>query len=124
MGTEGMRGHRDAPHLLLALSVQGAGGLIKDKDVRVPHQGAGDGHPLPLSPGELPPKLTHLCRDREVRGGDTGTLDGTGMGGGHPTCVIASGQAGDEFVGAHPAGCRCHLCPAPALRPVGNVGVE
>lgn len=49
--------------------------------MRVPHQGAGDGHPLPLSPGELPPKLTHLCRDRGVRGEDTGTVDETGIGG-------------------------------------------
>lgn len=92
--------------------------------MRVPHQSTGDGHPLPLSPGELSPKLTHLCRDRGVRGEDMGTLDGTGIGGEHSTCVIASGQAGDEVVGTHPAGCRCHLCPAPALWPIGDVGVE
>ena len=57
-GAAGQGGRGDTgvtSHLQLALGVQGAGGLIEDEDTRVPHQGTSDGHPLLLSPGELPP---------------------------------------------------------------------
>lgn len=43
---------------------------------------------------------------------------------GHRTCVVALGQAGDEVVGSHLAGSCCHLHPAAAPQPIGDVGVE
>ena len=42
----------DVQHLAHDLRVQGAGGLVKEHDLRVHTQGTGDGHPLLLAAGE------------------------------------------------------------------------
>ena len=40
-------------HLLAQLQIQGAEGLVQQQDVRLIHQGAGDGHTLLLTAGKL-----------------------------------------------------------------------
>src|SRR5215467_10384277 len=47
---------------LLHLRVQGAGGLVEDKDRRVLQQHAGDGDALALTPGKLHAPFTNVCR--------------------------------------------------------------
>lgn len=71
-GTQGSGGCGDTgtwgtSHLLLALSVQGAGVLVEYEDAGVPQQRTGNGHRLPLPPGELSSQLAHLCGDSGVR---------------------------------------------------------
>lgn len=45
---------------------------------------------------------------------------------GHPCCtgVVAVGQVADEEVGTGTVSGGCHLRPAPATSPIGDVGVE
>ena len=42
-----------APQLLAHLRVEGAEGLVEEEDPRLDGEGAGEGHALPLAPGEL-----------------------------------------------------------------------
>ena len=45
---------------LLALRVQGRGGLVQEEDLGVPHQSPGDGDALLLSPAELRAPFPHV----------------------------------------------------------------
>ena len=47
-------------NLLAGFRIQGAGGFIRQNNLRVVHQGSGDGHPLHLSAGHLPGALPQL----------------------------------------------------------------
>ena len=47
-------------HYLLALCVQGRGGLVEEEEFGVPHQSTGDGNSLLLSPGQLGASATHI----------------------------------------------------------------
>lgn len=79
-------------HLLLALSVQGAAVLVEDEDAGVPQQRTGNGHRLPLPPGELSSQLAHLCGDRGS--GWKGTLQGARNGAGTPYLCHSLGAGG------------------------------
>lgn len=53
-------------HRLLALRVQGTGGLVQDEDSWVPHEGPGNGQTLLLSHSQLVPFLPHIYGNRET----------------------------------------------------------
>ena len=90
---------------LLALGVEGGGGLVEEQYPRVPHQRPGDGHPLLLPARQLRALATHPR-------------------------AVAQGEAGDEAVDVGPPGRLHHLLHAhlplvvPVLDVVPNGSVE
>ena len=62
---------------LLTLGVQGRGGLVQQEQLRISHQGTGDGNALLLSPGQLGAFASHIGvvalhrKKRENRGGES-----------------------------------------------------
>ena len=89
------QGADDPQHFAGELRIQGGGGFVKTKNVRVHGQGAGDGHPLLLAAGELvgimirPVSQAHLCEQLPA-----GLLDG-GL------CLAG--------LLAHQLPCQCHV---------------
>ena len=89
---------------VLALGVEGAGGLVEDEDARVLEDGAGDGHPLLLPAGELHAALADERRvalgealDEVVRvGGARGGLDLRVGGPGAPVADVVGDAAAEE----------------------------
>ena len=55
---------RQLSHQGLVVCIQGAGSIIQNEYAWFPDQGSSQGHCLSLTPGQLAPSLTHLCRDK------------------------------------------------------------
>ena len=65
---------KDVHDLDAGLRVESARGLVRKYDLRVVHEGAGDGHPLHLATGELRRTLVDVVAQAHALERGTGTL--------------------------------------------------
>ena len=89
-------------HLQAGLAVQRAGGLVRQQDIRVVDEGAGDGHALHLAAGHLGGALVHLVTQAHLPqgfGGPAAALLARNAGNGQRQLYVGEdGLVGDEVV--------------------------
>ena len=121
---------QDFHDLDAGLAVQGAGGLVRQDDVRVVDQGPGDGHPLHLAAGHLAGLLFQLVPQPHPLQGLFGPAAALCLG--HPgegegqLHVLQHGLVGDEVVALEhePDGVVPVGVPVPVLKVLGGAAVD
>ena len=121
---------QDLHDLHAGLRVQGAGGFVRQHDVRVVHQGAGDGHPLHLAAGHLGGLFHELVPQPYLLQGSDGPLPplrlshaGEGQGQLH---VSQHRLVGDELIGLENKtdGMVAVGVPVPVVEVFGGTAVD